>query len=190
MNGVDHDDLLLRVLIGESLHRLSTRFLVDRLTVNNIVHSCLGDLVPKGLSLSRRCKSARVEATARRTGRYAPILRWSWEFEHREAEHGTSTRLSMVTAVLSAGRTKETQKSRRPFRSPGKLHAIDASVADFEQRSHAIPGRGAESVVFSSELFTGYGTPTRNCSCNSARSTRSLRSSWSAWFHGAPCRLR
>ena len=38
MDGVDHDDLLLRVLIGESSHRLSTRFLVDRLTVNNIVH--------------------------------------------------------------------------------------------------------------------------------------------------------
>ena len=38
MAGVDHDDLLLRVLIGESSHRLSTRFLVDRLTVNNIVH--------------------------------------------------------------------------------------------------------------------------------------------------------
>ena len=39
MNGLDHDDLLLRVLAGESLHRLSTRFLVDRLTVNNIVHA-------------------------------------------------------------------------------------------------------------------------------------------------------
>lgn len=39
MNGVDHDDLLLRVLIGESSHRLSTRFLVDRLTVNDIVHA-------------------------------------------------------------------------------------------------------------------------------------------------------
>lgn len=38
MNGTDHDDLLLRVLIGESSCRLSTRFLVDRLTVNNIVH--------------------------------------------------------------------------------------------------------------------------------------------------------
>ena len=38
MAGVDHDDLLLRVLIGESSHRLSTRFLVDRLTVNNIFH--------------------------------------------------------------------------------------------------------------------------------------------------------
>lgn len=39
MNGVDHDDLLLRILIGESSHRLSTRFLVDRLTVNDIVHA-------------------------------------------------------------------------------------------------------------------------------------------------------
>ena len=39
MNGVDHDDLLLRILIGESSHRLSTRFLVDRLTVNNIIHA-------------------------------------------------------------------------------------------------------------------------------------------------------
>ena len=39
MNGVDHNDLLLRVLIGESSHRLSTRFLVDRVTVNNIVHA-------------------------------------------------------------------------------------------------------------------------------------------------------
>jgi DNA polymerase-1 len=39
MNGLDHDDLLLRVLIGESSHRLSTRFLVDRLTVDNIVYA-------------------------------------------------------------------------------------------------------------------------------------------------------
>ena len=38
MEGLDHDDLLLRVLIGESSYRLSTRFLVDRLTVNNITH--------------------------------------------------------------------------------------------------------------------------------------------------------
>ena len=38
MDGLDHDELLLRVLIDESSHRLSTRFLVDRLTVNNIVH--------------------------------------------------------------------------------------------------------------------------------------------------------
>ena len=46
MAGVDHDDLLLRVLIGESSHRLSTRFLVDRLTVNNIVH-VLGARYPR-----------------------------------------------------------------------------------------------------------------------------------------------
>jgi DNA polymerase I-like protein with 3'-5' exonuclease and polymerase domains len=39
MNGLDHDDLLLRVLIGESSHRLSTRFLVDRLMVDRIVHA-------------------------------------------------------------------------------------------------------------------------------------------------------
>jgi hypothetical protein len=39
MNGVDHDDFLLRVLIGESSHRLSTRFLLERLTVNDIVHA-------------------------------------------------------------------------------------------------------------------------------------------------------
>jgi hypothetical protein len=39
MNGIDHDDMLLRVLIGESPHRLSTRFLVDQLAVNNIVHA-------------------------------------------------------------------------------------------------------------------------------------------------------
>jgi DNA polymerase I-like protein with 3'-5' exonuclease and polymerase domains len=38
MNGIEHDDLLLRVLIGESSHRLSARFLVDQLTVNYIVH--------------------------------------------------------------------------------------------------------------------------------------------------------
>jgi hypothetical protein len=46
MNGVDHDDLLLRILIGESSHRLSTRFLVDRLTVTSIVH-ILGTRYPK-----------------------------------------------------------------------------------------------------------------------------------------------
>src|SRR5271157_4967900 len=51
----------------------------------------------------RRCKSARVEARVRRTRRPAPILRWFWELEHGEAEHCTSTCLSMVTAVLSAG---------------------------------------------------------------------------------------
>lgn len=38
MNELDHDDLLLRVLIGESSHQLSTRLLVDRLTVSSIVH--------------------------------------------------------------------------------------------------------------------------------------------------------
>ena len=36
--GVDHDDFLLRMLIGEQPHRLSTRFLIDRLTVGSIVH--------------------------------------------------------------------------------------------------------------------------------------------------------
>ena len=46
MAGLDHDELLLRVLIGESSHRLSTRFLVDRLTVNNIVH-VLGARYPR-----------------------------------------------------------------------------------------------------------------------------------------------
>ena len=39
MVGVNHDELLLRVLIGESSHRLSTRFLVDRPAINNIVHA-------------------------------------------------------------------------------------------------------------------------------------------------------
>jgi DNA polymerase-1 len=39
MNGLDHDDLLLRVLVGESSHRLSMRFLVHRLTVDNIVYT-------------------------------------------------------------------------------------------------------------------------------------------------------
>jgi hypothetical protein len=38
MEGVDHDDILLRILIGEQPHRLSTRFLMDRLTVSSIVH--------------------------------------------------------------------------------------------------------------------------------------------------------
>ena len=46
MDGVDHDDLLLRVLIGESSHRLSTRFSMDRLTVDNIVH-VLGARYPR-----------------------------------------------------------------------------------------------------------------------------------------------
>jgi DNA polymerase I len=39
MKGVDHDDILLRILIGEQPHRLSTRFLIDRLTANSIVHT-------------------------------------------------------------------------------------------------------------------------------------------------------
>jgi hypothetical protein len=56
------------------------------------------------VSLCRRCKSARVAARVRRTRRPAPILRWFLEFEHGEAEHGTGTCLSMVTAVLSVGR--------------------------------------------------------------------------------------
>jgi DNA polymerase I-like protein with 3'-5' exonuclease and polymerase domains len=46
MDSVDHDELLLRVLIGESSPRLSTRFLVDRLTINNIVH-VLGARYPR-----------------------------------------------------------------------------------------------------------------------------------------------
>ena len=37
--GVDHEDILLRVLIGEQPHRLSTRFLIDQLTVSGIVHT-------------------------------------------------------------------------------------------------------------------------------------------------------
>src|SRR5271165_7327679 len=57
--------------------------------------------VPEGVSPCRRCKSARVAARVRRTRRPAPILRWFLEFEHGEAEHGTGTCLSMVTAVLS-----------------------------------------------------------------------------------------
>jgi DNA polymerase I-like protein with 3'-5' exonuclease and polymerase domains len=39
MNELDHDDLLLRVLIGESSYQLSAHFLVDRLTVSSIVHT-------------------------------------------------------------------------------------------------------------------------------------------------------
>jgi DNA polymerase I-like protein with 3'-5' exonuclease and polymerase domains len=46
MDAVDHDDLLLRILFGESSHRLSTRFFMDRLTVNNIVH-VLGARYPR-----------------------------------------------------------------------------------------------------------------------------------------------
>jgi DNA polymerase I-like protein with 3'-5' exonuclease and polymerase domains len=46
MKGVDHDELLLRVLIGEHPHRLSTRFLMDRLTVSSIVHA-LASRYPK-----------------------------------------------------------------------------------------------------------------------------------------------
>lgn len=37
MEGLDHDELLLRVLIGESVHRLSTHFFVDLRTAENIV---------------------------------------------------------------------------------------------------------------------------------------------------------
>jgi DNA polymerase I len=39
MKGVDHDDILLRLLIGEHPHQLSSRFLTDRLTVSNIAHA-------------------------------------------------------------------------------------------------------------------------------------------------------
>src|SRR5262249_28753358 len=46
MKGVDHNELLLRVLIGEHPHRLSTRFLMDRLTVSSIVHA-LASRYPK-----------------------------------------------------------------------------------------------------------------------------------------------
>jgi hypothetical protein len=46
MNGVDHDDLLLRILIGESSYQLSARFLLDRFTINSIVHA-LGTRYPK-----------------------------------------------------------------------------------------------------------------------------------------------
>jgi hypothetical protein len=37
MSGLDHDDLLLRVLIGESPHQLSARFLVDQFASNGII---------------------------------------------------------------------------------------------------------------------------------------------------------
>jgi DNA polymerase I-like protein with 3'-5' exonuclease and polymerase domains len=46
MKGVDHDEILLRVLIGEQPHRLSTRFAINRLTVNSIIHA-LGNRYPK-----------------------------------------------------------------------------------------------------------------------------------------------
>lgn len=46
MAGLDHDDLLLRVLIGDAWHQLSRRFLLDRLTVDSIVHT-LGTRYPK-----------------------------------------------------------------------------------------------------------------------------------------------
>jgi hypothetical protein len=103
MDGVDHDDLLLRILIGESSHRLSTRFFMDRLTVNNIVH-VLGARYPRVFHYVSDAKAQGLKHGVRRTRRPAPILRWFWEFEHGEAEHGTSTCLSMVTAVLSVGR--------------------------------------------------------------------------------------
>jgi DNA polymerase I-like protein with 3'-5' exonuclease and polymerase domains len=37
MSGLHHDDLLFRVLIGESPHQLSARFLVDQITSNGII---------------------------------------------------------------------------------------------------------------------------------------------------------
>jgi hypothetical protein len=37
--GIDPNDLLLRVLIGESLNKLPSRFLVDKQTANDIVHT-------------------------------------------------------------------------------------------------------------------------------------------------------
>ena len=46
LKGIDHDDILLRILIGEQAHRLSTRFLMDRLTVSSITH-CLTNRYPK-----------------------------------------------------------------------------------------------------------------------------------------------
>jgi hypothetical protein len=39
LKSVDHEDILLRILIGEQPHRLSSRFLIDRLTVSDIVHT-------------------------------------------------------------------------------------------------------------------------------------------------------
>ena len=100
MDGLDHDDLLLRVLIGESSHRLSTRFLVDRLTVNNIVHV----LGVRYRRVFHYVADAKAQGLKQGYVEREPILRWFWEFEHREAEHGTSTCLSMVTAILSVGR--------------------------------------------------------------------------------------
>jgi hypothetical protein len=39
MDGVDHDDLLPSVLIGEPSRRLSARFLLHRLAINDIVRT-------------------------------------------------------------------------------------------------------------------------------------------------------
>jgi len=39
MSGLDHDELLLRVLIGDSPHHLSAHFLVDQITSNTIIVS-------------------------------------------------------------------------------------------------------------------------------------------------------
>jgi DNA polymerase I-like protein with 3'-5' exonuclease and polymerase domains len=61
MNGIDHDDLLLRVLVGESPQRLSGHFLLDRFAVSDIVHA----LEKRYQGAFRYLANARVQGLAR-----------------------------------------------------------------------------------------------------------------------------
>jgi DNA polymerase I-like protein with 3'-5' exonuclease and polymerase domains len=61
MSGLDHEDLLIRVLLGESSHQLSARFLVDEITGNAIVLS-LATRYPK---LFRYVANLKAEALKR-----------------------------------------------------------------------------------------------------------------------------
>jgi hypothetical protein len=121
MNGIDHDDLLLRVLIGESPHRLSTRFLVDQLAVNNIVRA----LSTRYPMVFRYLADAKTQGLKRGYVEREGLRRYlsgfgSSSIEHREAECGTGTRLSMATAVLSIGRYTKPKE-------PQRLREISAS---------------------------------------------------------------
>ena len=61
MSGLDYDELLLRVLIGESPHHLSAHFLVDQIASTSIIVS-LGARYPK---LFRYVAGIRTQALKR-----------------------------------------------------------------------------------------------------------------------------
>jgi hypothetical protein len=112
MNGVDHDVPPQGSNIGESSHRLSTRFLWSTSRLTTSFMPCGPG--PKGLSLSRRRKSARVEA---RCVEREDMRRYFDGFGSSSIEKRNMSQASRAVgcAVLSTGRAARIDGPCRRF---------------------------------------------------------------------------